>query len=159
MLHLNEAGGESAMHVDHFNPTLSGKKRNHYTNLMLASAHCNLRKSSTWPSWSKRSKGLRFLNCTEEQDYGQHVFEDRRTGRLYGSTPAGRFHIEMLDLNSPHLCYKRKQRTELRLLNNNVFVKLPLDRLAPQTRTWAQLVGESIPEIKSWSGAVDPDGP
>jgi hypothetical protein len=71
------------MHVDHFNPTIKGKKRNHFTNLMLASAHCNLRKSNRWPSASDELDGLRFLNCTEEQDYGQHIFEDLNTGKLY----------------------------------------------------------------------------
>jgi hypothetical protein len=157
MIHINETGGQSGMHVDHFDPTIRGRARNDYTNLMLASAHCNLRKSATWPSWSKRRRGLRFLNCTEEQDYGAHIFEDRLTGRLYGSTPAGIFHIEKLDLNSPFLCNKRKQRTELRRLNNSLFVGLPVDEILPQIRAWNQLIAELIPEVKSWSGPLETD--
>jgi hypothetical protein len=144
------------MHVDHFNPTIKGKKRNHFTNLMLASAHCNLRKSNRWPSAREELEGLRLLNCTEEQYYGQHIYEDLKTGKLYGSTPAGRFHIERLDLNGPYLCYKRKQRTRLRALWNARFIKLPIEDILPQIQAFGELIDNFIPEIAPWSGDLDP---
>lgn len=156
MIHFNEAGGESGMHVDHFNPRIRGRKRNHYTNLMIASAHCNLRKSNQWPSSSDELQGLRFLNCTEERDYGAHLYEDRTTGRLYGSTPAGRYHIEAMDLNSPYLCEKRRQRTHLRALRDGQFIDLPIEGLLPQIRAFKKAIDELIPEIESWDGPLDP---
>ena len=32
---------DSQMEIDHFDPTLEGAARNRYSNLMLATAHCN----------------------------------------------------------------------------------------------------------------------
>jgi hypothetical protein len=136
--------------VDHFNPRIRGKKRNHFTNLMLASAHCNLRKWKQWPSLSDELEGLRFLNCTEEQDYGAHLYEDRATGRLYGSTPAGRYHIEGMDLNNPYLCERRRRRTHLRALRDGPFIDLPIEGLLTHIQAFKQVIDDMIPEIESW---------
>jgi hypothetical protein len=68
------------MDVDHFKP--KGKHRNLYSNLMLASRHCNGSKSDIWPTAEDVRSGLRLLNPCKEVDYGQHIFEDKKTYEL-----------------------------------------------------------------------------
>lgn len=112
MEHVRDFGTRT-MEVDHFNPTLKHPARNRHGNLIAATRHCNGFKSQTWPSLDKLAKGLRFINPYEEKDYGLHILENLKTGELVGKTPAGRWHIEMLDLNTEHLVQKRLDRTRL----------------------------------------------
>lgn len=114
MQHHVNAGGETAMHIDHFNPHLAKHLRNRYENLFLATAHCNGSKLDFWPSKSERRAGIRFLNPCEEHDYGVHLFEDPITFELWSDTPAGRYHIRVLKLNAPHLIRERRMRHEFR---------------------------------------------
>src|SRR5438552_130453 len=67
--HVNRVGNW-CIEVDHFNPTLRGPARNEYSNLFPATRHCNGSKRDTWPDARFRKLGARFLNPTEEQDYG-----------------------------------------------------------------------------------------
>ena len=106
--------GVSILEVDHFNPNLTPRWRNKYENLFPATRHSNGAKSNNWPTPGERRKGLRFLNCCEEQDYGKHIFEDPKTHQLIGVTPAGRYHIKMCDLNAPHYTRERADRDALR---------------------------------------------
>jgi hypothetical protein len=101
------------MEVDHFDPTLIHPARNRHENLIAASRHCNGHKSEYWPSHKLQEKGVRFLNPYLEADYGVHIFENLDTGELYGTSPSGRWQIEMLDLNADHLVRKRLDRTKL----------------------------------------------
>lgn len=105
--------GERTMEVDHFNPTLTHPERNRHENLIAASRHCNGHKSQYWPSEELQDAGVRFLNPYIEPDYGVHIFENLETGELIGTTPAGRWQIEMLDLNAEHLVIKRLDRTKI----------------------------------------------
>jgi hypothetical protein len=105
--------GERTMEVDHFNPTLTHPARNRHDNLIAASRHCNGHKSEYWPTDEQQEIGIRFLNPYDEADYGVHIFENLETGELIGISPAGRWQIEMLDLNTEHLVRKRRDRTEL----------------------------------------------
>ena len=98
------------------NPRLSARIRNRYVNLCLASRHCNNSKRRHWPTRPQIKDGLRFLDCCREWDYGEHIFEDAVTHRVYGVTPAGRYHVRMCDLNAPHLISERKTRSRLRLV-------------------------------------------
>ena len=104
------------MQVDHFDPRRKKDRIQRYSNFFLADAHCNGMKSDTWPSREAQKKGVRFLNCCEEMDYGCCVFEDPATHELVGMTPAAIYHIEMIDLNAPHLIKKRRERAEVRAL-------------------------------------------
>lgn len=113
MQHVNDAGGETCMEIDHHDPTLRGKKRHQYTNLFPATRHCNGSKLDHWPTRAERRKGLRFLDCTRETDYGAHLFEDPTTHRIVAVTTAGRYHTRMCALNAEHLVEKRRQRSEL----------------------------------------------
>lgn len=115
MQHKDRAGLTS-MEVDHFNPTLPFRTRNHYANLFLSTRHCNNAKRKYWPSASQIGRGIRFLNCCEEWDYGVHIFEHPTTHRLFGVTPAGRYHIRMCDLNAPHFVRERRDRATLNQL-------------------------------------------
>jgi hypothetical protein len=116
--HVNRVGYK-CMEVDHFNPTLRGPARNDYSNLFLATRHCNGSKHDTWPDDHFRKLGARFLNPTKEQDYGFHIFEDPTTHYLIGTTPAGKYQIRCCDLNAPHLVLERAERAHLRRLLND----------------------------------------
>ena len=106
--------GLTTMEVDHFNPRLPARLRNRYDNLYLASRHCNNSKRQHWPTTAQVREGIRFLDCCREWDYGEHIFEDARTHRVKGVTPAGKYHVRMCDLNAPHLVSERKIRSQLR---------------------------------------------
>ena len=62
------------------------------------------------------AKGVRFLNCCEEHDYGVHILENPTTHLVVGVTPPGKYHVRMLDLNAPHLVQERAERSRLRKL-------------------------------------------
>lgn len=104
------------MEIDHFNPHLAGTSRHKYSNLFLATRHCNGSKSDNWPSKSARKKGIRLLNPCEEVDYGVHIVEHPETHRLIGLTAAGDFHITTCDLNAIHLIEERRDRANIHKL-------------------------------------------
>ena len=101
------------MQVDHFNPTLKKLARHSYANLHLSSSHCNRHKSDYWPSVAERRRGIYLIDPCAEQDYGKHIFEDPETFQLIGVTPAGRYHIDILDLNAPTFVDERRHRAEI----------------------------------------------
>jgi hypothetical protein len=105
--------GMKTMEVDHFNPRLPNRLRHRYTNLFLATRHCNGAKGENWPTRAQMDRGISFLDCCQEQDYGVHIFENAETHRVYGASAAGRYHIRMCDLNAPHFVRERRQRSEL----------------------------------------------
>jgi hypothetical protein len=102
------------MEVDHFNPAHKDKPTQSYSNLYLATRHCNLAKRRKWPNSKEKRAGCRFLDCCSEMDYGVHLFEDSGTHELVGVTPAGRWHIIMCDLNAPHFTDERRRRAAAR---------------------------------------------
>ena len=104
------------MEIDHFDPTIRGRKRNRYENLFLSSRYCNNKKQGNWPTKSQQLQGIRFLNCCNEVDYGRYIFEDPATHRVFGITPAARYHVRTLDLNSPHFVEERAERAYYRTL-------------------------------------------
>jgi hypothetical protein len=136
------------MEIDHFDPTIPGRARNQYENLFLSSRFCNGRKQGNWPEPIERAKGVRFLNCCEELDYGKHIFEDPETHCVFGVTAAGRYHIRILDLNAPHLVEERAERAHYRylLFKASKMVKQPEPAVAAFRALKVQ-VGYLIPEI------------
>ena len=113
MLHKDMAGGESALDVDHFDPRLKARYLQSYSNLFPASRHCNGKKQNAWPTKEMENAGIRFLDCTKEHDYGVHILEDPVTHRVFGVTPAGRYHVRVLDLNAGVFIKHRKMRADL----------------------------------------------
>jgi len=111
--HVDEIGGRMSMEVDHFNPKMTGLRRNWHGNLMASARLCNNTKRDHWPSPQQIKKGIRYLNPYLELDYGVHIYENRSTGEIHGVTPAGKWHIIRLGLNAEHLINARKRRTNL----------------------------------------------
>ena len=103
---------DSEMEVDHFNPRKKKSTRQNYSNLFLADSHCNKAKGKKWPTKAARRRGIRFLNCCKEIDYGGVVFEEPDTHILVGTTDAARYHILQIDLNNDDLIALRKRRSE-----------------------------------------------
>jgi len=151
--HEQQARGLTHMEVDHFNPTLPGRLGNKYSNLFLSTRHCNLKKHAYWPTPADQKKGIRFLNCCEEMDYGVHIFENPETHELVGVTPAGRYHIIACDLNADHLVTERRERSLLRaLLTRTVAIVRPtadLGSLRASLKLLGSIVDRMIPPIRS----------
>lgn len=117
MIHKDNAGGDRTMEVEHIKPKGRFKYKPHrYSNLLYCSRHCNIMKGEKWPTKKQREEGFRFLNPAQEQDYGEHIVEDKETGILVGLTHAGEYHIENCDLNAEHLVNARRYRTEIKEL-------------------------------------------
>jgi len=149
MRHLRIAGGESQMEVEHFDPTLTGDARNAYSNLMLATRHCNLRKRDYWPSQREAREGFRLLNPCREIDYGEHLFEDPVTHHLIGATRAGRYHIDVCDLNNETFVWERRQRSRFLGLKRESPALLAgsFSEIQEMLDFIAEIVGLLIPEI------------
>lgn len=107
------------MEVDHHDASLPKHIRNNYENLFLATKHCNGHKLDH-PTKDEKAFGLRFLNPCKEDDYGEQIFEDPETFKLWGTTPNAKFHIRYLDLNAPHLIRERESRhTFMKIVDAN----------------------------------------
>lgn len=140
----------SEMEIDHFNPTKKNDKIQRYSNLFLADKHCNNFKDNTWPAVSLRRKGVRFLNCCKEVDYGGVIFEDNTTHELIPVTPAARYHIDYLDLNNDGLVKIRKKRSDAIKLLNILAATPNLGSFEICTlNSLKELISESIPPIPS----------
>ncbi len=111
---MRHIGTETDMQIDHFDPRQKNDKVQVYANLFLADAHCNGAKHDIWPTLDEQAEGCRFLNCCDEYDYGNVIFEDPQTHELIGTTPAAKYHIDIIDLNDPGLINERKTRAEIR---------------------------------------------
>ncbi len=105
---------ESDMQVDHFDPRQKKNSLQAYTNLYLSDAGCNNRKGDHWPRREDERRGVRFLDCCREQDYGSEIFEDPATHFLVGTTPAARYHILTIGLNRLELVEIRRKSAEAR---------------------------------------------
>ena len=113
MRHL-PSRGQRFIEIDHFDPRKKKDFIQKYSNLFLSDRECNGNKSNIWPTTKQRKAEIRFLNCCEEMDYGEHIKEDPHTHELIGFSPAALFHISILDLNAPHLVKERARRHRFR---------------------------------------------
>jgi hypothetical protein len=120
MVHEREVGREE-IHVDHFDPRkYDGRKNHDYDNLLPAFAPCNRAKGAKWPSQEAQASGVRFLNPAVEPDYGVHLFEDPNSHAIVGATPAGKYHLRHLALNTEVLVRKRMNRSLARNLRPHI---------------------------------------
>ena len=150
MLHKDMAGGESAIDVDHFDPRLKSRYLQSYSNLFPASRHCNGKKQNSWPTKEMEAAEIRFLDCTKEHDYGVHILEDPATHRVFGITPAGRYHVRILDLNAGVFIKHRKMRANLGVFMNETPLTIkpkPFDRLVAAIALARDLRDLAIPFI------------
>lgn len=150
MLHKDMAGGESAIDVDHFDPRLKARYLQSYSHLFPASRYCNGKKQNAWPSKEMQAAGIRFLDCTKEHDYGDHILEDPVTHRVFGITPAGRYHVRMLDLNAGVFIKHRQMRANLRVFMTETPLAIKpktFDRLGAAVYLAKDLQDVAIPYI------------
>jgi hypothetical protein len=120
MQHESRSG---ALEVEHFDPSQKKDLIQKYSNLFLASRHCNGKKGDRWPNHQELKAGCRFLNPCEEMDYGEQIFEDPETNRLVGMNPAAIWHIRICGLNSSNLIEERKRRARhLQKLERQAFI-------------------------------------
>jgi hypothetical protein len=134
--------------IDHFFPTAKGGPWTAYTNLFLACDRCNQHKSDNWPDLNARMAGVRYLNCCEEFDYGEHIFEGEN-GVVFSDTVPGRYHIVMLKLNRPDLVRLRLARTKVvqEIEQAVVFYGGMFDDFMAKTGALKQMLYELIPPI------------
>lgn len=159
MLHKDMGGGESALDVDHFDPRRKSDYLQRYSNLFPASRHCNGKKQNAWPNKEMQAAGIRFLDCTNEHDYDVQILEDPATHRVFGITPAGRYHVRVLDLNAEVFIKHRKMRTDLRIfLTETPLVIKPksLEQLRSAIQLAKNIQDLMIPEIRF---GVPPEAP
>ena len=149
MQHISRAGGPKNMQVDHFNPNHKPDYFQEYSNLFLATGHCNGSKSDRWPTNKERNKGVHYLNCTKEMDYGVYIFEDPDTHEVVGVTPAGRYHVLSCDLNAPHFITERTKRAGYWVTLNNTPAHA---RTSDIYQSMFGIVNEMIPPIPYLSG-------
>lgn len=113
-VHANQAGGIEVLEVEHFDPRQKKEYIQKYSNLLLGHRAVNQKKGTHWPCDADRKRGIRLLNPCKEQDYGPHIREEIGTGILKGITPAGKYQILIMGLNSDFLVQARLRRTSLR---------------------------------------------
>lgn len=101
----------SHSHVDHFNPRLTGRKRNQYVNLMLACVACNYCKLDK-PVTNPLKPSQRLLNCTEESEFPAHLSENDG-GEWRPHSDAGYYHVESIGLNAACHKLKRAERAKI----------------------------------------------
>jgi hypothetical protein len=112
--HSECVGGDNAFEIDHFRPTSKGGSYTNYQNLFLACRQCNKHKLNFWPDDDERKMRARFLNCTEESDYNELLFENSQSQIVphLDSKPAI-YHCRILKLNRIDLVKARLKRTAL----------------------------------------------
>jgi len=153
MQHTYRAGGRKCMEVDHFDPRKKRDAVQDYNNLFPATRHCNGAKRNSWPNAKDQRRGIRFLNCCDETDYGVHIFEDPDTHELVGITPEGRYHVRCCDLNAKHLIEERSERHKLWELLRTQPVKIKSGWSLPlPAQAMKQVVERMIPIIPWLSG-------
>ena len=109
----------SQTQVDHFDCKLKGRKRHYYKNLMLACAACNLSKHDK-PIINPLDSEQRMLNCTEENEFFDHIQEDA-DGQWTAKSNAGYYHIESIGLTAD--CHKKK-RFARRIMSERILALL-----------------------------------
>jgi len=109
---MNREQEDEGFKIDHHFPTSKGEPHIHYDNLFLSCDRCNHHKIDWWPSPKEFQRGVRYLNCCIEIEYGQHIFE-KMDGNLVSNSPQGKYHIRMLKLSRPDLVRLRLKRREL----------------------------------------------
>ena len=145
---MRHIGTKTEMQVDHFDPRRKKAKVQIYANLFLSDAHCNEAKKNMWPTDKEIAQGYRFLNCCDEVDYGNVIFENPDTHELVGTTSAAIYHIEAIDLNDPGLIEERKFRSDMRKKVSFLQDRLKNDSdVAPVLAKLCSDISKYIPDI------------
>lgn len=104
-IHESDFGGIRNFHVEHYKPQSKFPLlKNTYSNLFYACGICNIFKSNDWPNELVGGDFSQFGYPDPSQvDYGQFLIIDQYTGTLSSESVAGKYVIERLHLNRPHL--------------------------------------------------------
>ena len=146
---MRRIGTETEMQIDHFDPRQKNSKLQVYSNLFLADAHCNGAKGDIWPTPEEQAAGCRFLNCCDEEDYGRDIFEDLKTHKLVGTSPAAIYHINMIDLDDPGLVEARRFRSE---------IMTKLERARDKAKSDPEIM-EAVEKLSEMARGLIPDIP
>ncbi len=103
----------SQTQVDHFDCKLPPRKRHQYVNLMLACAACNRVKHDN-PIRNPFDPEQRLLNCTEENEFPNHIAE-ADDGQWVPLTKPAVYHLEVIGLTEESNRKKRLARREVAL--------------------------------------------
>lgn len=91
--------GEDSFGVDHYRPKeLFPDFRNEYKNLFYCCNQCNWHKRKFWPNANQRRKAIFIPNPCDHIMFEHLRFADEN---VEGRSSAGKFSIELLDLNDP----------------------------------------------------------
>jgi hypothetical protein len=113
----------SQSQVDHFDCKLHKRARNQYCNLMLACSACNHTKHNK-PVVNPFDRAQRLLNCTEENEFPEHIVETP-DGQWQPVSAAAEYHLVSIGLQERSHQAKRASRRQvaaqiLSLLNEAV---------------------------------------
>ena len=100
----------SQSQVDHFDCKLRERVRHQYRNLMLACAACNHTKHDK-PVVNPFEHAQRLLNCTEENEFPEHIFETP-DGQWHPASPAAEYHLACIGLREGSHQAKRSSRRQ-----------------------------------------------
>ncbi len=101
----------SQTQVDHFNCKLRERVRHQYRNLMLACSACNHTKHDK-PVVNPFDREQRLLNCTEENEFPEHIAETP-DGQWHSKTPAAEYHLVSIGLQEGSHQAKRASRRQV----------------------------------------------
>lgn len=104
-IHESQFGGTRNFHVEHFRPKARFPAlRNSYSNLFYACGVCNVFKSDDWPGdYTPGDLTKPAYPDPSEIDYGSFLHVDDSTGEVSGDGVTGRYIVERLHLNRPHM--------------------------------------------------------
>ena len=139
----------SQNHVEHFNCKLHGRKRHQYKNLMLGCAACNISKHDK-PVVNPYDKRQRLLNCTEENEFPEHIVE-LADGEWAARTPAGEYHLVSIGLHER--CHQAK-RAERRRMAQRVY-SLLTQAVQYESYNPAELHSQILGSVRDILGLLD----
>lgn len=139
-IHESHFGGIRNFHVEHYKPQSKFPTlKNTYSNLFYACGVCNVFKSNDWPcELPNGDLSQAGYPDPSQVDYGQFLSVDQYSGVATSESRAGKYIIERLHLNRPHLIGLRAWSALVRRLETvNAEFKALVDTGVPELETAA----------------------
>lgn len=139
-IHEADFGGIRNFHVEHYKPqSMFPALKNAYNNLFYACGVCNVFKSDDWPS-ELASGDLSQIGYPDPArvDYSQFLRVNQHSGVVASDCVTGKYVIERLHLNRPHLIGLRAWTELIRRLDQvNAEIKALVDVGIPASESEA----------------------